>query len=180
MMRVSSLVSIPGSCVCVFLLGLLCLYHAPASLGVGECLQHPPQFVIEGCHFRIEGSRESSVFGIVIPGRTVKPAHPSGMDSAYLLWGGSPGRGWRQGESVRSSQLCARRCDKKQNSVGRSTTLSPTHSTPTSMKSWPLSKESALDRGPGVLFLLPFPSIFAFLKTAVLSGSLSVQVCLRR
>lgn len=128
------LASHPGV-LCVSSLARCAFTKPPLPWGAGECLQHPPRFVLEGCHFRIEGSREPSVFGIVIPGRTVKPARPSGMGSAYLPWGGSPGRGWRQGESVRSSQLCAHRCDKKQNSVGRSATPSPTHSTPTSMKS---------------------------------------------
>ena len=100
------------------------------------------------------------------------------MNSAHLLRGGSavyPGRDSQVGVggvwpvfSVLPSP------DKKQNSVGRSATLSPTHSTPTSMRAWPLSKESALDQGSAVLFLLPFPTIFAFLKIAVLSGSLSV------
>lgn len=38
-------------------------------------------------------------------------------------------------------------------------------------------KGPTLDQDSGVLFILPSPTIFAFLKIAVLSESLSVQAC---
>lgn len=72
------------------------------------------------------------MFGAVILGRTEKAACPSCQltccRAAQLCVWGETGGG---GASAWSSRLCAPRADKKQNSVGRSATQSPTHSTPT-------------------------------------------------